>query len=233
MTALLELDDIHTYYGESHILRGVSLTVDDGEVVTLIGRNGVGKTTTLRSILQLTPPRDGSVRFAGTDLTGCEPHEVVDGGIGWVPEDRRMFAQLTVEENIRIAVPRDTDPDPAFDRIYDLFPRLQERHDMPAGSLSGGEQQMLAISRGLAGNKDLLLIDEPSEGLAPKIVASVVDALETVSEETTVLLIEQNLPLAVDIADRYYLLDQGRVIRQGETSADLMDDEDIRRYLSA
>jgi len=144
-----------------------------------------------------------------------------------------MFAQLTVEENIRIAVPRDTDPDPAFDRIYDLFPRLQERHDMPAGSLSGGEQQMLAISRGLAGNKDLLLIDEPSEGLAPKIVASVVDALETVSEETTVLLIEQNLPLAVDIADRYYLLDQGRVIRQGETSADLMDDEDIRRYLSA
>jgi len=233
MTALLELDDIHTYYGESHILRGVSLTVDDGEVVTLIGRNGVGKTTTLRSILQLTPPRDGSVRFAGTDLVGREPHEVVDGGIGWVPEDRRMFAQLTVEENIRIAVPRDTDPDPAFDRVYELFPRLQERHDIPAGSLSGGEQQMLAISRGLAGNKDLLLIDEPSEGLAPKIVASVVDALETVSEETTVLLIEQNLPLAVDIADRYYLLDQGRVIRQGETSADLMDDEDIRRYLSA
>jgi branched-chain amino acid transport system ATP-binding protein len=230
---LLAVEDVHTYYGESHILEGVSLDVAEGEVVALIGRNGVGKTTTLRTILQLTPPRRGSVRLRGEELVGERTHEVASRGVGWIPEDRRMFSELTVAENVRIAVPKGADVDAALSRAYGTFPALEERSEAKAGTLSGGQQQMLAIARGLVGENDLLLIDEPSEGLAPQIVADVAEAIARASEEATVLLVEQNLPLAMDLADRFYLLDNGRVVREGTTEGVSADDEDLRRYLSA
>lgn len=230
---MLEVADAHTYYGESHILEGVSLSVDEGEVVALIGRNGVGKTTTLRTVLQLTAPREGSVRFRGEELVGKATNEVARRGIGWIPEERRVFSQLTVAENIRIAAPADAEADAALETAFDTFPALAERPNVKAGALSGGQQQMLAIARGLVGNNDLLLVDEPSEGLAPQIVADVAQALDTVADETTLLLVEQNLPLAMDLADRFYLLDNGQVVTEGEATTGVTDDEEIRRYLSA
>jgi branched-chain amino acid transport system ATP-binding protein len=231
--ALLEVADAHTYYGESHILEGVSLSVDEGEVVALIGRNGVGKTTTLRTVLQLTAPREGSVRFRGEELVGTATNEVARRGIGWIPEERRVFSQLTVAENVRIAAPADADADAALETAFDTFPALAERPNVKAGALSGGQQQMLAIARGLVGDNDLLLVDEPSEGLAPQIVADVARALDAVAAETTLLLVEQNLPLAMDLADRFYLLDNGQVVTEGEATTGVTDDEEIRRYLSA
>ncbi|MFB6118169.1 ABC transporter ATP-binding protein [Halosegnis sp.] len=230
---LLSVEDIHTYYGESHILEGVSLSVDRGEVVALIGRNGVGKTTTLRSVLGLTAPREGTVRFDGVDITGRPTNEIARRGVGWIPEERRVFSQLTVAENIRIATPTDADTAAALELAYDTFPALAERPTAKAGALSGGQQQMLAIARGLVGDNDLLLVDEPSEGLAPQIVADVAAALADVARETTLLLVEQNLPLAMDLADRFYLLDNGRVVADGEATPAVTDDEEIRGYLSA
>jgi branched-chain amino acid transport system ATP-binding protein len=230
---LLQVVDVHTYYGESHILEGVSLEIDDGETVALIGRNGVGKTTTLRTILQLTPPRAGRVEFDGEDVTWRRPDEVAAMGVGWIPEDRRVFSQLTVAENIRLAVPVGRDPAPKLEAAFAAFPDLERFHDRKAGTLSGGQQQMLAIARGLAGENRLLLVDEPSEGLAPQIVQTVADSLRRVAEDTTVLLVEQNFPLAMDLADRFYLLDNGRVVEQGSTEAVSREDERIRRYLSA
>ncbi|WP_290819252.1 ABC transporter ATP-binding protein [Halovivax sp.] len=229
----LDVEDVHTYYGESHILQGVDLTVEEGEIVALIGRNGVGKTTTLRSILQLTPPREGTVRFRGEDVTGLSAHEVARKGIGWVPEDRRMFGYLTVEENLRVSVPPDGDFAAERDYVFELFPDLERFRDKEARNLSGGQQQMLAISRGMVGDNDLLLVDEPSEGLAPMIVETVVDALRTASADTTMVLVEQNFPLAMDLADRFYLLDHGTVVESGDTEGVTADDERIKRYLSA
>ncbi|WP_195155693.1 ABC transporter ATP-binding protein, partial [Halorubrum sp. AJ67] len=174
---ILELDGVHTYYGESHILQGLSLSVEEGEIVALVGRNGVGKTTTLRTALGLTPPREGTVRFHGTDVTGMEPHAIAARGMGWVPEERRVFSHLTVEENLRVAAHSAADPDARVAEAYELFPALDRFSDKEAGDLSGGQQQMLAIARGMAGDNDLLLVDEPSEGLAPQIVEDVVEAL--------------------------------------------------------
>jgi branched-chain amino acid transport system ATP-binding protein len=231
--SLLEVEDIHSYYGESHILQGISLEVESGECVALIGRNGVGKTTTLRSILQLTPPREGTVRYRGEDVTGRSTHEVARMGVGWVPEERRMFSHLTVDENIRIATPPGNSVEAAFETAYSAFPELESHRGREAGDLSGGQQQMVAIARGLVGDNDLLLVDEPSEGLAPQIVAAVAEALQTVAEESTVLLVEQNFPLAMDIADRFYLIDHGTVVESGSTENVTRDDEMIRRYLSA
>lgn len=230
---LLEIDDIHTFYGQSHILEGVSLNVDDGEVVAVLGRNGVGKTTTLRSILQLTPPRSGAIRFRGTDLVGHETHEVANLGVGWIPEDRRIFTQLTVEENIRIAVPPAAAVAPAVESAFETFPDLREFRDRKAGTLSGGQQQMLAIARGLAGANECLLVDEPSEGLAPLIVETVAEALASVAEDTTMVLVEQNLPLALDLADRFYVLDKGQVVDSGTTDEVTPDSQRLRRYLAA
>ena len=230
---LLELDDVHTYYGESHILEGVSLEVEEGEVVALLGRNGVGKTTTMRSILQLTRPREGSIRFAGEELVGRDTYQVAEAGIGWIPEERRMFARLSVEENIRAAVPAAAAVDEALATAYETFPILEERASQRAGDLSGGQQQMLAIARGLVGDNDLLLVDEPSEGLAPQIVADVGQALLEASREIPILLVEQKLGLALDLADRFYVMDHGQIIDEGATADVSPDDERLRRYLSA
>ncbi|WP_135302817.1 ABC transporter ATP-binding protein [Haloarcula amylovorans] len=230
---LLELDGVHAYYGDSHILEGVDLSVSSGEVVALVGRNGVGKTTTLRSILQLTPPREGEIRFRGDSLVGLETHEVARRGLGWIPEDRRIFSQLTVEENLRAAIPDADSVQEGLGLAFESFPILEERRGQDAGTLSGGQQQMLAIARGLVGENELLLVDEPSEGLAPQIVADVGEALARAAEDTTVLLVEQNLPLALDLADRFYIVDNGRVVDDGDTDAVSADDERFRRYLSA
>ncbi|ACV48636.1 MULTISPECIES: ABC transporter ATP-binding protein [Halomicrobium] len=231
--ALLDVADIETYYGESHVLEGVSLSVERGDVVALMGRNGVGKTTTLRSILQLTPPRSGSVTYDGTDLVGRRTHEVAAMGVGWIPEDRRIFTQLSVAENLRVSVPDGDDDAEALSIAFETFPILEQRRDQAAGTLSGGQQQMLALGRGLVGDNDLLLVDEPSEGLAPQIVADVADALAAAASETTMLLVEQNLPLALDLADRFYVLDNGRVVDEGDADAVSADDDRLRRYLSA
>lgn len=230
--SLLSLDAIHTYYGESHVLEGVSIDVCEGEVVALIGRNGVGKTTTLRSVLQLTPPREGSIRYRGNELVGTRTDEIAQRGIGWIPEDRRVFSQLTVGENIRIAVPTGGDVLGAQNAMYETFPALDRFSEQKAGTLSGGQQQMLAIARGLVGENDLLLVDEPSEGLAPKIVTTVAETLARVAENTTILLVEQNLPLALDLADRFYVLDNGQVVASGDTDGVSADDPELRRYLS-
>ena len=229
---LLEVEDVHAYYGESHVLEGVTLDVERGEVVALVGRNGVGKTTTLRSVLQLTPPREGDVRYDGESLVGKETHEVADDGLGWIPEDRRVFAHLSVAENIQLAAPEDADQDAVLERAFEAFPDLRDIADRDAGTLSGGQQQMLAIARGLVGDNDLLLVDEPSEGLAPLIVQDVADALRDIASDTTLLLVEQNLPLALDLADRFYVLDHGTVVDEG-TTEDVSADDDRFRRLSA
>jgi branched-chain amino acid transport system ATP-binding protein len=228
---LLELADVETYYGESHVLEGVTLSVEEGEVVALVGRNGVGKTTTLRSVLQLTPPREGTVEYRGDELVGLETHEVAERGVGWIPEDRRVFSQLTVAENVRVAVPDGADAGERVARVYDTFPILEERRDQEAGTLSGGQQQMLALARGLVGDNDLLLVDEPSEGLAPQIVEAVADALRTVADDAAMLLVEQNFPLAMELADRFYLMDGGEIVHEDTTEEVTSDDETIRRYL--
>mgnify|MGYP000105977386 CR=1 FL=1 len=231
--SLLELDSVHTYYGDSHVLEGVSLTVEEGETVALMGRNGVGKTTTLRSILQLTPPSEGSITYRGEELVGRETHEVAGSGVGWIPEERRVFAQLSVEENVRIAVPEGADVDAALELAWDAFPDLADIPERNAGALSGGQQQMLAIARGLVGNNDLLLVDEPSEGLAPLIVEEVRDALARAAEDTTILLVEQNLPMALDLADRFYVVDHGSVVDSGDADEVDADSDRLTRYLSA
>jgi len=230
---LLELEGVHTYYGESHILQGVDLTVEEDEVVALLGRNGVGKTTTFRSILQLTPPREGSIRFRDEELVGKDTYEVAATGIGWIPEDRRMFGRLSVEENIKASVPDSAGVPAALELAYETFPILGERADQRAGDLSGGQQQMLAIARGLVGENDLLLVDEPSEGLAPKIVTDVGEALLSASESIPILLVEQKLGLALDLADRFYVMDHGQIVESGDTSDVDVDDERLRRHLSA
>jgi len=229
----LELDGVHSYYGESHVLRGVDMAVETGENVALVGRNGVGKTTTLRSVLGLTPPRRGTVRIDGEDVTGVETHEIARLGVGWVPEERRMFGHLSVEENLRVATPPGSDAAARIEEAFDAFPALRDHRSREAGDLSGGQQQMVAIARALVGDNDLLLVDEPSEGLAPLIVDEVVEALESLAADVTLLLVEQNFPLAMDLTDRFYLLDHGEVVETGNSNEVSRDDEMIRRYLSA
>ncbi|MHB9286212.1 ABC transporter ATP-binding protein [Halobacteriales archaeon Cl-PHB] len=231
--SLLEVEDIHTYYGESHILEGVTIDVEQDEVVALMGRNGVGKTTTIRSILQLTPPRTGTIRYDGTDLVGKKTHQVADLGIGWIPEERRIFGHLSVEENLSAAIPDEDQIDTGLEAAFDTFPILRERRGQEAGTLSGGQQQMLAIARGLVGDNDMLLVDEPSEGLAPQIVADVAEALEEVSEHVPLLLVEQNVHMALDLADRFYVLDHGQVVDQGDTSEVSADSDRLTEVLSA
>jgi branched-chain amino acid transport system ATP-binding protein len=244
--SLLEVDGIDAYYGQSHILRDLSMDIADGEVCALLGRNGAGKTTTLRSIAGATPPdvRSGEVRFDGETVASRETEDISMAGIGLVPEERRIFPNLTVEENLHLAeVSRNssnlvgrglkqvTEVRP-LQEMYDAFPRLDERQNQLAGTLSGGEQQMLAIARALRQNPRLLMLDEPYEGLAPQIIEDVEDAIRRISDEgTTVLLVEQNAAAAIKIAERCYIVDQGSIVYEGG-SEDLREDEETRqRYL--
>lgn len=218
--AVLTVDSINTYYGDSHILHDLSLDANRGEVVSLLGRNGVGKTTTLRSIMGLTPPRSGTIEYRGTDITGRAPYEILDEGIAIVPEERDIFPQLTVAENLRVAKERSSsDATESFTRsdIYDLFTRLDERREQLGHSLSGGEQQMLAIARALLTSPDVLMLDEPTEGLAPQIIEDVVDIIQEIrSKDLTILLVEQNVKIADLCADRHYILEKGVVKFEGQ-----------------
>jgi len=218
---------VHTYYGKSHILHGVSLEVREGEIVALLGRNGAGKTTTLRSLIGLTPPRRGSIRIFGADSAGWPPFRVAGMGVGYVPEGRRVFANLTVEENLMVPAER---PGPwTPQRVYDSFPRLAERKSNKGSQLSGGEQEMLAIARALLLNPKLLMLDEPSQGLAPLIVAEVLRIIAAArSEGVSILLVEQNVRSAVGIADRVYVLDDGRIVYEGEAGDFAADEIRVR-----
>ena len=229
---LLEVEDLHTSIGRHHILQGVSLAVRPHRVTVLLGRNGAGKTTTMRSILGLVPPRAGAVRFEGRPIHGRPPHEIVRLGLGYVPEGQGIFASLTVDENLRVArLGPEREAGPRLGRIFALFPDLERSRHRPAGTLSGGQKQMLAIARALVNDNRLLLIDEPSKGLAPIVVEQLVRALAEMKARTTILLVEQNMAVARALGDDYYLLDDGRTVHQGRL-ADLMADPALqKRYL--
>jgi branched-chain amino acid transport system ATP-binding protein len=225
--AMLEAKGLHTFYGKSHILHDVSLQVGQGEIVTLLGRNGAGKTTTLRSLVGLTHPRRGEVRIFDHGTTDWPPYRIVALGVGYVPEGRKIFPSLTVEENLKVPIDR---PGPwDIPRIYTLFPRLAERKSNKGRQLSGGEQEMLAIARALLLNPALLLLDEPSQGLAPLIVQEVFKVIvEARKEGISVLLVEQNVRAATEIADRAYVLDDGRVVWSGAAAEFAKDEERVR-----
>jgi branched-chain amino acid transport system ATP-binding protein len=221
--ALLELTDIHTYYGAIHALRGVTLSIDEGEIVTLIGANGAGKSTTLRTISGLLKPRQGQITLRGKQIVGMRPHEIVGLGISQSPEGRRVFARMTVQENLEMgAFSRLRDPGlkDDFERVYTLFPRLRERTTQQAGTLSGGEQQMLAMGRALMAAPKVLLLDEPSMGLAPILVEQIFEIVKTINKlGTTVLLVEQNALMALGVANRGYILQTGEIVLTDDAAA--------------
>jgi len=227
--ALLELDGIGAGYGGSDVLQNVSLSVEDGSVVTLLGRNGVGKTTTLRTVVGLVEPTAGTVRFGGDDVTGKPPHVAYDRGIGFVTEDRGVFPDLTVEENLRVP---DVDDGRSLDELYDFFPKLRELRTSRGKHLSGGEQQMLAIARALRSDPRLLLLDEPSEGLAPQIVENVGSVIEEIAAGgTTLLIVEQNVRFALAVAEYTYIMDGGHIVFEGSDEDVDANAEEVRRYL--
>ena len=234
--ALLELDDVHTFYGNIEALKGVSLIVDEGECVTLIGSNGAGKSTTLRSISGLTPPRTGDIRFRGENITRTPPAQIVRLGISHAPEGRRCFARMTVRENLDMGayLRRDGDVDSDLERVYDLFPRLKERERQKAGTMSGGEQQMLAIGRALMARPKLLMLDEPSLGIAPILVDRIYETIAEINRQgTTILLVEQNANYALGASSRGYVLETGRVALTDD-SASLRANPDVQKaYLGA
>ncbi len=235
--ALLEVVDLHTFYGNIHALQGVSLTVEEGEIVTLIGANGAGKTTTLNSISGIVAPRSGSVMLEGTDLTQTPAHMIVSKGVVQVPEGRRTFARLTVEENLQMGAYSVKDKNTireGIERSYTMFPRLRERRTQVAGTLSGGEQQMLAMSRALMSHPRLLLLDEPSMGLAPNLVDFIFQTIREIhAQGTSILLVEQNANMALEVANRGYILQTGTVVL-ADNSAALRDNDEVKRaYLGA
>jgi branched-chain amino acid transport system ATP-binding protein len=233
--ALLELNDVHTYYGAIHALRGISISVEDGEIVTLIGSNGAGKSTTLRTISGLLRPRQGTVSLGDRRLDGLRPHQIVQLGVCQSPEGRRVFARMTVHENLEMgAFSRTEKPKIAadFERVYGLFPRLKERTAQRAGTLSGGEQQMLAIGRALMAAPKVLLLDEPSMGLAPILVEQIFDIIKTINQQgTTVLLVEQNALMALGIANRGYILQTGEIVLTDDAHKLAANPEVKRAYL--
>jgi branched-chain amino acid transport system ATP-binding protein len=232
MTPILELNNIHTYYGNIHALKGVNLTVEKGEVVTLVGSNGAGKSTSLRTISGMVRPRQGSIKFEGRDITSLKPHEVTALGIGHVPEGRRIFPQLTVRENIEIGawnVKNRSTIQERMEQMFVLFPRLRERVDQKGGTLSGGEQQMLAIARALMPAPRVLLLDEPSMGLAPVLVEGIFDIIKRINAEgTTILLVEQNALMALEVARRGYVLQTGSIVLS-DTATALMGNDMVRK----
>ncbi len=232
MSILLELENVHTYYGHIHALKGVNLTVEQGEIVTLVGSNGAGKSTSLRTISGMVHPRTGRVRLDGRDITSMKPHEVTALGIGHVPEGRRIFPLLTVRENIEIGAWNEksrTVISQRMEQMYVLFPRLKERGDQKGGTLSGGEQQMLAIARALMSAPRVLLLDEPSMGLAPVLVEGIFDIIKRInSEGTTILLVEQNALMALEVAKRGYVLQTG-VVKLSDSAKALLGNEEVRK----
>jgi len=231
---MLEVCDLHSYYGKSHILHGVSLRLSEGELVCLLGRNGVGKSTTLKSMMGLVRAREGSIRFKDQELIGRQPFEIARLGVGYVPEDRRIFRSLTVHENLSIGIKGEQNTKKGsrgwtIEKIYDFFPLLKKRQTNKGGHLSGGEQQMLTVARTLMGNPELILVDEPTEGLAPLIVKDVLEMLAAVRKSgVTILMVEQNFKGAVKIANRFYVMGKGKIVFAGNVE-ELMAEEDIRR----
>jgi branched-chain amino acid transport system ATP-binding protein len=232
MAALLELDNLHTYYGHIHALKGLNVTVNEGEIVTLVGANGAGKSTTLRTISGIVRSRRGAVRLSGRDITGLKAHNIAELGIGHVPEGRRIFPLLTVRENLEIGawnVVDNADIQARMEYSFELFPRLKERVHQKGGTLSGGEQQMLAIARALMSHPSILLLDEPSMGLAPVLVESIFDIIKRINAEgRTILLVEQNALLALEVAHRGYVLQTGEVVLS-DTAAKLLDNDLVRK----
>jgi branched-chain amino acid transport system ATP-binding protein len=233
--AMLEINEIHSFYGNIEALKGISIVVEEGEIVTLIGSNGAGKSTTLRSISGLTPPREGSIKFEGRELGETAPQEIVRLGISQAPEGRRCFPRMTVKENLELgAYLRNDAIDDDLGRVYDLFPRLKEREKQKAGTMSGGEQQMLAIGRALMAQPRLLLLDEPGMGLAPILVERIYETIEEINDQgTTILLVEQNANSALDVSDRGYVLETGTVALTDKSSK-LKENPDVQKaYLGA
>ena len=229
---LLEVNDIHTYYDAIHALKGITISVDEGEIVTLIGANGAGKSTTLNSICGLYHPRSGSIRFDGQPIHQLPPHEIVQLGLSQAPEGRQVFGRLTVTENLKMGAYTRTDKEGIaadMERVFELFPRLKERSKQVAGTLSGGEQQMLAIGRAMMASPRLLLLDEPSMGLAPLLVETIFDTIREINEQgTTILLVEQNASIALSLAQRGYVLETGRIVLQ-DTAEALQANEMVRK----
>jgi branched-chain amino acid transport system ATP-binding protein len=231
--AILTVEDIYTAYGLSQVLFGVSIEVKRGECVCLLGRNGVGKTTTMRSIIGLTPPARGRVVWKGRDVTGRAPYQIARAGIGFIPEDRRIFAELTVWENLDVATRGGRDGGWTIERVFDLFPKLRELVGRQGGFLSGGEQQMLTIARTLMGNPELLLLDEPSEGLAPLVVLHLKEQIARLKQDgLTILLAEQNVDFSLDLADRVYVLEKGHIRYHGTAREFRADDAIRHQYLA-
>ena len=231
---MLELQNIHTYYGSSHVLHGITLSIQNGEAVSVMGRNGAGKTTLMRTAMALTPARTGQVIFNGSEITKLRPHEIFARGVKLVPQGRRVFAKLTVEENLRLAMVgvKVADPSAELKKAYERFPILGQRTGQRVRGLSGGERQMLAIARGLLGETHLLLMDEPTEGLAPLVVRALRDSILGIKAEgVTVLLAEQNTKLALSACDRHYILEKGEIRFEGTTQAIQQNGDIMMQYL--
>ncbi len=231
MDTILLVDDIHTYIGQFHILEGITLKVPRQAITVLLGRNGAGKTTTLKSILGLTPPRQGTIVFDGKEINGCRPFDIAAMGIGYVPEHRAIFRGLSVAENLRIAERKNGDLARKSDFIFNLFPDLKRLYKLPGNHLSGGQQQMLAVARALVADNSLLLIDEPSEGLAPVLIEQMIEAIRQLSTTTTILLVEQNFIMASRLAKYFYIVDDGKTVHSGLMSDLVQDEALIHRYL--
>jgi branched-chain amino acid transport system ATP-binding protein len=234
---LFEVNNIHSYYEKSHILHGVSLKLEKGELICLLGRNGVGKSTTLKSVMGIVRPREGSIIFNGQELIGKEPYQISRMGIGFVPEDRRIFRSLTANENLLIGMKTEKNETSSkqgwtIEKVYDAFPQLKERKDSKGAHLSGGEQQMLTVARTLMGNPGLMLIDEPTEGLAPIIVKDVLKMLSAIRESgVAILMVEQNFKAAIKIADQFYIMSKGQIVFEGDALALQSAEETRRKYL--
>jgi branched-chain amino acid transport system ATP-binding protein len=230
---LLTVRDIHTFIGQFHILQGVTVEVKKGSIMALLGRNGAGKTTTLKSVLGLTPPSQGDVRFGDREIQGYSSYDIAAMGIGFVPEHRAIFRDLSVEENLKIAERKKGDLDRKKEFIFELFPDLKRLIHLPGTHLSGGQQQMLAVARALVPDNQLLLIDEPSEGLAPVIIEQMMEAIRKLSAETTVLLVEQNFIVASQLAEHYVIIEEGCSVKSGLMNELVDDQETINQYLGA
>ena len=231
MSTVLKVENLHVYYGSIHAIKGVSFEVAEGEIVTLIGANGAGKSTTLNTVGGLLKPREGSIEFEGKSILGVAPHKVVNEGMALCPEGRRVFAQLSVKENLEMGAytrPASEIPE-TLEMVYEHFPRLKERQSQMAGTLSGGEQQMLAMGRALMSKPKLMMLDEPSMGLAPILVDQIFEIIEALNKAgTTILLVEQNAQMALSIADRAYVLETGRIVNTG-TGKDLLNDDSVKK----